>query len=104
MPFAAPSKIPPLHLLRQRLHLLVHSLQPRIDLERLAVGLQRVFLVADLLHDHAEAGQRAEVAWLAGQHLGDVGNGVRVLFLQEVDRSAPVPGFGEVGLDLNDGV
>ena len=33
----------------------------RVDGERLAIGFERVFVVADILQDEAEAGQRAEV-------------------------------------------
>ncbi len=56
---------------RQRLHHVGDVLEVRIDRERLAIGFERVLVVADLLQHQAEAGQRAEMARLARQHLAD---------------------------------
>ena len=61
-------------------------------------------LLAEFLHDHAEAGERAEMARLARQHLADVGERPAVIFVHEVERGAPVPGLDIVGLELDDGV
>ncbi len=45
-----------------------------IDGERLAIGFERILVVADVLQHQAEPRQRAEVARLARQDLGDVGD------------------------------
>src|SRR5580692_7080099 len=47
--------IPPLDLLGQRLHHVGDVLEVRIDHQRLAVGFERVLVVADVLQDEAEA-------------------------------------------------
>ena len=96
--------IAPLDLLAQRLHDVGDVLEVRIDRQRPAIGFERVFVVADLLQDETEAGQCAEMARLAHQHLANVGERVAVILLQVVDRGAPVPGFRIVGLELDDRV
>src|SRR5215470_9884252 len=97
------SDFPPLDLFLQRLDLLVHPLKARIDLERLAIGVERVLVVTDVLHDEAKARQRPEMPRLAGQHLADIGNRIHVVSLQEINRGAAVPCLSEVRLDLDDG-
>ena len=49
------SEIAPFDLFLQGLDLLLHALEAGIDLNRLAVGVQRVLVVADVLHDEAKA-------------------------------------------------
>ena len=44
-----------LDLLLQGLDLLLHSLEARMNLKRLAICVQRVLVVADVLHDEAKA-------------------------------------------------
>src|SRR5262245_20673392 len=63
----SPSEIAPFDLFLQGLDLLLHALEAGIDLNCLAVGVQRVLVVADVLHDEAKARQRPEVPRLAGQ-------------------------------------
>src|SRR6185437_6694503 len=83
------SDILPLDLESERLHLLGDALQVRIDLERLAERDQRGLVLADVLHDRAEPGQRAEVPRLEGERLGEIGERVAVVLLQEEHGSAP---------------
>ena len=45
----------------------------RVDSERLAEGVERALVVTEIPHDHAEPGQRAEMARFTNQHLLDVG-------------------------------
>ena len=75
-----------------------------MDGERAAEGVERVPVVAELLQDDAEAGERAEMARLARKHLADVGKRPPEVFLGEIYGGAPVPGLDEVRLDLDDGV
>src|SRR5580698_9758775 len=63
--------IPPLDLLGQRLHDVGDVLEMRVDRQRLAVGFERVLVVADVLQDEAEARPRGEVARLERQHLAN---------------------------------
>ena len=49
------SDVSPLDLFLQRFDLLVHPLEARIDFERLAIGVERVLVVTDLLQNEAEA-------------------------------------------------
>ena len=48
-----------------------------MDRERAAERFERALVVAELLQDDAEPGERAEVARLARQHLADVGDRAR---------------------------
>src|ERR1700733_16319445 len=66
-------------LFGQRLDQFRHLLQVRIDVERLAEGIERALVVAEILHDHAEACERAEMPGLADQHLLDVGERASVV-------------------------
>ena len=68
----------------------------------LRIGLERTLLVADLLHDHAEPCQRAEMTGLPDQHLADVGERAGIVVLHVVERGAPVPGLDVVGPELDD--
>src|SRR5262245_56096175 len=56
--------IAPFNLLGQRLHQGWHLFQVRIDRKRLTEGFQRPLVVADLLHDHAKAGEGAKMPGL----------------------------------------
>lgn len=49
------SEIAPFDLFLEGLDLLLHALEAGIDIKRLAVGVQRVLVVADVLHDEAKA-------------------------------------------------
>src|SRR5450432_1387678 len=49
--------IPAFDFFLQRLYHIGNALQPRIDGERAAIDFQRLFVVADILHDEAEARQ-----------------------------------------------
>src|SRR5947207_10988421 len=53
--------IPALDFFAQRFHRIGHIAQVGIDRERRLVGFQRVLIVADVLEDQAEPGERAEV-------------------------------------------
>jgi len=77
-----------------------HLFQMRVDRERFAEGFQRALVVADLLHDHAETGERAEMPGLAGQHLLDVLHRMGVVVLQVIEGRAPVPALDIVGAQL----
>ena len=59
----------------------------RIDRQRLAVGFERVLVVADILQDAAEARPRPEVARLERQHLTDVGE--RIIIVAGVPLGTP---------------
>src|SRR5215472_5355117 len=98
------SNIPTLDLLGQRLNHLADVLEVRIDGERAAVGFERVLVVAELLQDQTEAGQRAEMTRLARKHLAQVGKRVRDIVLEEVDGGALVPGFDIGWVDRDDSV
>ena len=95
--------IPALDLFLQGLDQLGNALDARVDRQRAAIDFQRLLVVADVLHDQAEAGKRAEVARLAAQHLVDIGKRATVILFHVVDGSAPVPGFHVFRLDLDDG-
>src|SRR5215475_4323656 len=97
------SEIAPLDLFFQVLDLLVHSLEAGVDLYRLGISLERVPVVADVLHDQSKARQRREMTRLTGQHLGDIGHRVHVVLFQEVHSGASVPRLHEVRLDLDNG-
>ena len=58
----------------------------RMHGERAAEGVKRV--VAELLQGYPQARQRAEMAWLARQHLVDVAAAPKSFLLVE-DRGAP---------------
>src|SRR4029077_14866082 len=79
------SNIPPLDLLGQRLHHVGDVLEVGVDRQRLAVGFERVLVVADVLQDEAEARQRAEMARLERQHLAQVGKRMTEIVFQVVD-------------------
>src|SRR5882724_2412630 len=61
-------------LFAQALDQIRHLFEMRVDGERLAEGIERALLVADVLHDHAEPCERAEMPGFAAQHLLDVGD------------------------------
>src|SRR4051812_9417330 len=87
------SDIAPVDLVGEAFDEVGDFLQMRIEVERAAKRLERALLLAQLLHDHAEAGDRPEVTWLARQHLANVGQRLSVVLLQEMNGCAPVPGF-----------
>src|ERR1700733_13733976 len=88
----------------QRLHNLGDVFEVRVDGERLAIGFERVLVVADVLQNKAEAGQRPEVPRLLRQDLAQIGERVAVVLLEIIDGGAPVPGFDVIRLDRNHGV
>src|SRR6185437_9159741 len=96
--------IPALDLFLQCLHQIRNALQPLIDRERAAVDFQRLLVVADVLHDKTETGQRAEVARLAAQYFANVAERTAVILFHIVDGGAPVPGFDIFRFDLDDAV
>src|SRR6516164_5641397 len=73
----------------------------RIDRKRLAEGIERALVVADILHDHAKACESAEMAGLANQDLLDIGERAGVIVLQIVERRAPIPRLDIVGTQLD---
>src|ERR1700687_4476215 len=52
----------------QGLDQLRHLVQMRVEGERLAEGVERALLVAEILHDHAKPRQRPEMAGLPDPH------------------------------------
>src|SRR3984893_10596109 len=81
----APLYVAPFDFFLQGLDLVDHALEARIDLKRLAIGIERALVVADVLHDEAEARQRPEMPRLAGQHLADVGERIGIILFHEID-------------------
>src|SRR5438105_2705793 len=67
-------------------------------------GIERVLLIAELVQDHAEARERAEMPRFAHQHLADVFDRVGEILLHVVDGSAPVPGLDVIWPDVEDGI
>ena len=96
--------IPAFDLLLQFLHHLGDALQARIDRERAAVDFKRLLVVAEVLQDQAEPGQRAEMARLPAQHFANVGERVAIVLFHVVDGGAPVPGFHVFRFDFDDRV
>src|ERR1700682_62785 len=94
--------IPPLDLFGQRLHDVGDVLEMWVDRQRLAVGFERVLVVANVLQDEAKARPRAEVARLERQHLADVGERMAVIVFQIVEGGALVPGFDVFRVDGDD--
>src|SRR5947208_739845 len=74
----------------------------RVHRERAAEGFERELILAELLHDDAEARQRPEMTWLARQHLADIAERLAEILGGEIKRRAPVPGFDILGLETND--
>src|SRR5438093_10932763 len=74
-----------------------------MDRQRAAIGFERRLVVAELLHDGAEPGERAEMARLARQHLADIRNRAAVVLGVEVYGGAAVPGLDVVRLEIDDG-
>ncbi len=91
-------------LVGQLLDQIGNALELRMNGERAAEGVERALVVAELLQDDAEPGERAEMARLARQHLADVGDGAAEILLRVIDGGAPVPGLDEIRLDVDDGV
>src|SRR5262245_48530961 len=87
------SDVPALDLLAQRLHEVGDLLHMRIDVERPAEHGQRALLLAELLEDHAEPGQRTEMARLACERLLNVLHRGGVVLAKVMDRRPPVPRF-----------
>src|SRR5690242_357629 len=79
------SDVAALDLLGERLHEFGNLRQVRVDGERPAKRFERELILAELLHDDAEAGERAEVTRLARQHLADVGDRFAVILVGEVE-------------------
>src|SRR5262249_34731259 len=82
------SNIPAFDLLAQRLHLIRDFLHVRVDRERLAVGVERLPVLADLLQDHPKAGERPEVTRIAVEHFLDVGHRAPLILQGEEQRVA----------------
>src|SRR6266481_7800763 len=91
-------------LFAQALDQFRHLVEVRIDRERLAEGVERALFVAEILHDHAQPRQRAEMARLADQYLLDILKRMGVIVLQVMQRRAPVPSLDIVGTQLDYGV
>jgi len=75
-----------------------------MDLKRPAEHFERLLLLAELLQDHAETRQGAEMAGLAAQHLTDVLHRLAELLAHVMNGGAAVPGLDIVRLELDDGV
>ena len=73
-----------------------------MDGQRATKHLERILLVADLLQNHAEAGQGSEMPRLTGEHLTQIGDRATIIPVGKVDGRAPVPGFHVVRLDVDD--
>src|ERR1700704_4964288 len=71
-------------------HRVLDAVEVRIDLQRAAVGDERLTVLADGMHDRAEAGERAEVARLERQYVLDVGERAAVVAHDEVGVGALV--------------
>ena len=100
----ARSDIAAFDLFGQGLDQLRHLFEVRVDGERLAEGVKRALVVAEILHDHAKSGQRAEMARFADQHLLDVFKRMGVVVLQIIQRRAPVPPLDIIRTQLDHGV
>src|SRR6202021_1087946 len=100
----ARSDVPTLNLLAQGLDQFRYLVEVRVDGERLAEGVERALFVADILHDHAKSGQRAEMARFADQDLLDIFKRVGVVVLQIIQRRAPVPSLNIVRTQRDHGV
>ena len=72
--------------------------------ERAAERIEGVLFVARFLLDHAKPGERPEMTRLARQNLADVGQRPAKFFLGVVCSGAAISSFGEVGLDIDNGV
>src|SRR5579871_6947162 len=99
---SALSDIATLDLIAQGLDQVRDLFQMRVDSERLAEDFERAFVLAEILHDHAETCERAEMPGLAGEHLSDVGERAGVVVLHVVQRRAAVPALDIVGAQLDD--
>src|SRR5258708_39866032 len=86
------SDVSPVDLLAELLDQIGNSLQARMDSERAAEHVERAFVVAEFLQDDAQAGERAEVSWLARPHLVNGGKGAAEILLGVVDGGAPARG------------
>jgi hypothetical protein len=75
--------------------------QVGVDGERAAEGLKGGALVAHLLVQHAETGQRGEVPRLELEHLFGVGERALELAAEVIGRGAPVPHLGELRFELD---
>src|SRR6476646_6611622 len=93
-----------LQLVLQKEDLQLDIGQLRVDRQRLLVRRQRFFILAQRLHDHAHAGDGAEVPRLERQRVRDIAQRRVVLPDEEVERCALVPAFGVVGLVDDDAV
>src|SRR5262245_31995317 len=91
-------------LLGELLHQLRNLLELGMHRERTPVGFERGLVLAELLHDGAEPGERPEMARLAHKHLMDVLDRADVILVVEVNRRTPVPGLDEIRLEIDDRV
>src|SRR5262245_31025862 len=85
------SNVAAVDLIGELLDQVGNALEPGMDGQRAPIGFERVLLVADLLQNDAEPGQRAEVARLARQHLMEIRDCVAEFLLGEIDGGTPVP-------------
>ena len=82
---------------------LLDVVEIRVDVKRLLERVERP-LVVPSPHDHAEAGERAEMARLERQRPLDVGERLVVVVEQEIDGGPLVPALGEIRLHRGDAV
>src|SRR6266568_7676501 len=97
------SDIAPFDLFGQLLDQVGNALKVGMHGKRAAEGVERMLVVAELLEDHAQAGQRPEMAWLALEHLLDVGDRSVEIPLHIINGRTPVPGLDVVRPDVDDG-
>ncbi len=74
----------------------------RVHFERAPEPGERRFLVLEREMDLAEAGERAEVARIALQHLVAVGDRLAVVAGEVIDRGAAVPALGVFRFSFRD--
>src|SRR5262249_29552751 len=103
-PTVGESDIAPVDLLGQLLDQVGDLLKLGMDRESAAEGLERMLVVAEFLQDHAEPGERPEVARLALEHFVDIGQRTGEILLREINGGAPVPGFDVIGPNVDNGV
>ena len=76
------SDIPAFHFFGQRFDHVRNFFHPRVDPSACRKASQGAFVVAQILHDHAQPRQRAEMAGFARQHLPDVSERTGVVVLR----------------------
>ena len=72
-----------------------------MDRDRAAERFERALVLADVLQDHAEAGERAEMARFARDHDAEIRKRANEILLQIMDRGALSVGFGKSGREFD---